>query len=597
MDIITVHGIRREQTWYNEFKDLKSFKEISDVKVTIFEYGYLTILQFLSPKHRRRVVREFETFYSQNFNPDNPPNLICHSFGTYVFFKTIQSYKVIKFNKVILCGSILNSKIDWKPFFDSGQIKYLMNDYGVLDNVVPLSGFIKNCGKSGKIGFVNIPQDYDHKFKQRKNYLDHNSYFLPVNMAVNWGNFFLEGDPTQISHRAANAKKIKYNTNILKPEVFKRLSGNINENPLEISSVCYKGKIDARGNYYAEYAINAIAISKISQYSITTSADSTYNSSTMDFQAFDAHGKRLDTSIENESNQMVTFLIHFDTIDKHSRVDLHYKFIWKHTMIISSTIGDTDHFVIKDIKKVEIILNFRGTLKSARFFVISSGAIVSQINAQTKKEKDKSTTYYLLFDNDQNHEGIIFYYEGMTIISTPSIKNIVKQISSEISIQKCMLDDIKNVYNIELSIEHSNAASEGILKQRLAMFNDGFLVAKNGNKIIGYVESVIWNDFNFESFDEIKNFPLHYDPNGDTLYVIFLAVAVGYRSKKIGFDLIGELERLSNRYGFKQIKLVAKDGLTSYYQKLGFEVIKDMPNFLVNNSGTKSTLMCKVIKN
>src|ERR1700744_1970867 len=95
--IITIHGIRTENSWSSALKRL--LKKRTNVEVVNFEYGYFTIFQFLSKKQRSRAIKAFQNFYADNFDEDNIPSIICHSFGTYILFSSIQKYESIKFDK------------------------------------------------------------------------------------------------------------------------------------------------------------------------------------------------------------------------------------------------------------------------------------------------------------------------------------------------------------------------------------------------------------------------------------------------------------------------------------------------------------------
>lgn len=592
MQIITIHGIRRQTKWYDEFKKLPHW-ENTGVKIENFEYGYFTMVQFLIPHYRRKVLREFQIYYSQNFNPNYPPNLICHSFGTYIFYSSIKKYKSIKFNKVILCGSILSRKIDWTSFFEANQVKYLLNDFGKLDSVVKFSSLIiRECGTSGQKGFLKVPEMYYNCFHQRDNYYEHSDYFLPLNMQENWAKLFIP------EKRFFNYKK-----DILRTEIIDRIYKNICNENIEYSLVEYFGRIDERGNYFAHYLKRGInrSVSDLNELILTTTADSTNTEEDMWFKACDINGKKIDANIKNDGMQNKTFIISFpESIKKDEEFGVQYHFRWKETINIVN--GDTDHFEIRDARDCTIRLNFTCALKSPRFFIVKDRNIVDEITPSHKTEKDKTTTYLTNYRNVSNNDGMIFYFEGGNIpkhtnkklrLPVHGKKNSTNQ--DKITITKCLPELIKDVYKIELGIEFGNAASEITLKQRLGMFQDGFLVAQQGNELIGYIESVIWEDREFETFEEIKNFPLHYNVNGDTLYIIFLGVKETKRKNGVGKRLIEACEKVAIKYGVKKIKLVAKDDLLHYYKKFGFSEVRELPYFLEERN-YKSVLMIKYLE-
>jgi ribosomal protein S18 acetylase RimI-like enzyme len=582
--IITIHGIRKQEEWDLTFKNLDAWSKKS-VDIINFDYGFLSIWGFLNPRRRNRIIADFQKFYSeQNFHSENLPHVVCHSFGSYIFYQSILKYSSIKFDKVILCGSILNHQLDWKPFIDSGQVQTIYNDYGILDWVVRHSRTVlKHGGKSGEVGFHNIAPPYKSKVINRKNYFEHSDYFLPQHMRDNWVQVLFPNN-------------FAYQREILRDDVIQRIYSNIEGRQSDLigSSVKYLARIDKEGHYYANYVISGSNQSNgnVSAYTISTTADSIQDFDEMDFQAIDSAGKLLD--VENIRNlvQNKHCKIHFnEIIHPGEGFTLSLRFMWKATISLKS--GDTDHFEIHGYKTVNISLNFPCRLRSARYYIVANHILIQQVEAITINERDGTFTYSLNYDNNANYDGVIFYFEGANMNQGSNNKSLISKIEN-VTISKCTLQDIADIYKIELDVEHSNAASEQTLKDRLQMFPDGFLVAKENGKIIGYVESVLWNNFEFSTFDEIKNFPLHYNVKGQTLYVIFIAVKEEFRRKGIAKLLLNEIEKVANKYGANTIQLVAKDDLVTLYNKSGFRSDKELANFLPN-SQYKSVLMHKSI--
>jgi len=229
-----------------------------------------------------------------------------------------------------------------------------------------------------------------------------------------------------------------------------------------------------------------------------------------------------------------------------------------------------------------------------RFYLIKGKSIVDELRLLRRKEKDGSVTYFLEFDNEEKSEGIIFYFDGQEeviksdgigYLSSPKI--VTSKDGKEFSIQKCNEEDIIEIYKIEQIIEKSNAATENILYERQKLFPEGFLVIKNSdNKIVGYLESVIWHDFKFCRFEDISDFSLHFSPYGDTLYIIFVAVHPKWRKQYLGLALVRTAVEFAKQYGVDKVKLVAKDSRIGLYQKCDFDFVKELPDFLEGVKGT-----------
>lgn len=586
MKVITIHGIRKQEPWDEKFKELPIWKD-SNVEVINFDYGYFGLRQFLTPWARKKVYKKFQEFYSTVINSGEPvPSVICHSFGTKILYYSLKMYGVIKFDKVILCGSILNTKTDWHPFFESGQLTYLLNDFGTVDDVVTLSRFVmRDCGNSGKKGFSKVPEKFRNSFHQKQNNFGHSDSFLPLHMTENWAKVLLP------------EKTFKYEKRILRNEIIDRIYSNIGDDKIEYSKISYKARIDEKGNYFATYQKNGVNKSgnQLAKYKVITTADSTSSIGDMYFQCYDEKENKLSVSENEDYAQNKSFFVHFDEIvNNNEDFSITYQFRWKETI---SGKGDTDHFEIRNARNITVVLNFKTKLKGAKYFIVKNRTIVSELKAFYTTERDSTHTYGLQYENAENSDGIIFYFEGSEILNNKTMRLLQqrKSLSTEdIEVSKCNPENIRDIYKIEVSVEHSNAATEITLKQRLSMFNDGFLIAKYKGQIAGYLESLIWNYREFDRFQEIKNFPIHYDPNGDEMYIIFLAVKEEYRKKGIAKRLLKDIEDVARKYDINCIKLVAKDDLVNFYKKAGYRDIRELPDFL-EGKVYKSVLMLKYL--
>lgn len=246
MKVITIHGIRRQFRWDEEFAVIPDLKS-HNIEVLNFDFGYFTIWQFLWPPSRNKIIDKFCKFYDDNIgNSKNLPCAVAHSFGTYVVFAAMNKYDVIKFDKVIFCGSILNSKLDFRKIFDNNQIQKLFNDHGHLDWFLKFTRIVigKKCGKAGKSGFLDIPAQYRERFVNRPNYKGHSDYFLTLHMQQNW-----------ITYLSETSNTFKFNKGILTNEVIERIYKNIEENKddFTVNEISFNARIDESGNYFAKY--------------------------------------------------------------------------------------------------------------------------------------------------------------------------------------------------------------------------------------------------------------------------------------------------------------------------------------------------------
>jgi len=595
MKIITVHGIRRTNRWYEHLPTIKETQE-HNIEILYFDYDYFSFRKFLRKKHRELIITKFCDFYNKNITDTaNPPSVIAHSFGTYIVYQAMKKYDVIKFNKIIFCGSILSENIDFRPLIRRKQFFALKNDHGTLEWYLKFTKRIidKDCGQAGKIGFLDIPIDKQQMILNSENYKSHSEYFLPLHMQINWMTFLTNG-----------LMKYSYNPELLKPNIIERIYENINftQEKFLVNSINFFARIDSDGNYYAKYEKQGVNETNTSiQYlKFTTTADGFHNADVMNFMAYDKENDKLNTTIEKDINHQKVFKIFLNhPANAKEIISVKYYFCWYKTINLN---GDTDHWSIKNIRNIFISINFPCELHVPKILVIKDKRVIDQFLPSKTIEKNNTFSYQFRYDNFANNDGIIFYFEG----SAPQpllIEKIYKNNEFSIdgrkdtySITRATESDIKGIYNIEVDIEHSNAASEETLSNRRKMFNEGFLVVKHKkkNKIVGYIETIIWNEKKFEKFEEISNFPLHFNIKGSSLYVIFIAVDKAYRKKGIATRMLAEIEGVARKYNISNIRLVAKDELVDFYAKVNYSEIKELPNFLKNKE-YKSILMEKKI--
>ncbi len=141
-------------------------------------------------------------------------------------------------------------------------------------------------------------------------------------------------------------------------------------------------------------------------------------------------------------------------------------------------------------------------------------------------------------------------------------------------------EDIPGIHALETVIEGPGAASRTALEERLQMFRDGSLVVKCDDRVVGYLQSTIWKNTVFARFAEICDFAKWHRNDGDELYLIFLGVHPKFRSNGLAGHLLACLTKLGKFYGLRRITLVAKNHLIPFYERNGFQTVKELPDFL-----------------
>lgn len=598
MKVITIHGIRRQNRFNESLSSLKSVTE-NNIEIIPFDFGYFKLIKFLCPWTREAVVDEFCQFYSNLFiNDDTPPSAIAHSFGTYVIYRAMERQKHIKFTTIILCGSILNSKTDFRSIINNNQFKNIYNDHGRKEWFLKVTRLCINkyCGNAGKVGFKDIPKNHQARIINRVNYFSHSDYFLDINMDKEW-----------IATLLQNKVKYNYKKSILRDEVIERIYKNQESSnyPFKILKAEHFARIDKDRTYFAKSKITVTNDKNeiIDSYSFVTTADGTNEGEEMNISILDENDNKLYFKLETDVPNLKKVNVSLDRQLKYGETQvLNHYFTWDKTITFK---GDTDHWATRNINSISLQLNFPYKLHNPRIYNIKGRQIIQEHTPTMKNELDETFTYIHEFANTNQTDGLIFYFDGH---NNPSIKhssNIFKPQHSgkrgkskslsqrgKVTIERASLNDIEQIYDIEKQVELRNAAEHSVLKSRLNMFNDSIYVVKTNNKIVSYIECLIWNRKPFKTFSEISHFPVHYNVNGSSLYVIFLATHPSHRKKGYAGQLLNKIDQIAIKYNTKEICLVAKDDLVNFYKKFNFQEHMELPDFLKGRQ-YKSILMTK----
>src|SRR5438105_3841065 len=83
-----------------------------------YDFGRYGIHKFLCPSSNNKAVEEFYEWYNSIIKDRNydinakdylkRPSIVAHSLGSYLVGMCMLKYPEVKFDKIILCGSILS---------------------------------------------------------------------------------------------------------------------------------------------------------------------------------------------------------------------------------------------------------------------------------------------------------------------------------------------------------------------------------------------------------------------------------------------------------------------------------------------------------
>lgn len=164
--LVTVHGLLSSAEWNKEIAPIAS-SEGWIIAPYIYKGNGPQLL--VSRRQRDKAVDSFrEWIYelSDRFSyPEENISIIAHSFGTYILASYLEGFESspVKFNGIILTGSIINSNFNWEKHRGKNIGRVLneitTNDQWVKlltnDNIKKLWGMDKLMGKSGVDGFYN----------------------------------------------------------------------------------------------------------------------------------------------------------------------------------------------------------------------------------------------------------------------------------------------------------------------------------------------------------------------------------------------------------------------------------------------------------
>jgi pimeloyl-ACP methyl ester carboxylesterase len=158
--VVLIHGIRTSGWWGSRVA--VTFERKTSATVIPLKYGYFDLLRFLCPFRIcrngpiERLRREIEGIRQKY--PDARLIVFAHSFGTYALSKILLENPYFKFNRVILCGSIIAEKFDWRRVEDqilaTNKRDGIINECGLRDVWPVLAKSLSfGYGASGTYGF------------------------------------------------------------------------------------------------------------------------------------------------------------------------------------------------------------------------------------------------------------------------------------------------------------------------------------------------------------------------------------------------------------------------------------------------------------
>ncbi|MTI71599.1 MAG: GNAT family N-acetyltransferase [Firmicutes bacterium] len=176
---------------------------------------------------------------------------------------------------------------------------------------------------------------------------------------------------------------------------------------------------------------------------------------------------------------------------------------------------------------------------------------------------------------------------------------------NKINFRKATLGDIKDIMKIEKdSFDNNIIEQEHVFKERIRIFNDGFLVATLNNKVIGYICSELWNfndDLNIDAFRLGHSISECHINNGNELYISSMGLLKEYRGFGYGSNMFNFLinKHKSNSNKIKSVILLVSyefKKAKQMYEKQGFRELFEVKSaFRFNSNNVQSGLVMRKI--
>lgn len=140
---------------------------------------------------------------------------------------------------------------------------------------------------------------------------------------------------------------------------------------------------------------------------------------------------------------------------------------------------------------------------------------------------------------------------------------------NQVSIREVKEEDVRSCHQIEfLCFEPSEAATLEKIRCRQQQYPEGFLVAELENEIVGFINSGATNepDLSDEEFKDL----IGHDPEGKNLVIFSVAIKPDYQKAGISRRLMEVFLKRAKTQNKKEVFLLCKAHLITYYEKLGF---------------------------
>ena len=200
--VLITHGIRDHAHWTENARDELLSKNINS---SIFRYGWVDVFKFafrisIREKYATELLNRLNTVIHDNRHKNI--SIAVHSFGSIVLARALELAETanysIELDAIILNGSILPSKYNWKRFTNSGKnngvtIRRVLNICGQNDCLPVVAKYlVPGAGYSGTFFFSD--NYINNIINIRISDAGHSRILDKKYVKKFWGRYLLDGD-------------------------------------------------------------------------------------------------------------------------------------------------------------------------------------------------------------------------------------------------------------------------------------------------------------------------------------------------------------------------------------------------------------------
>ncbi len=212
--VLVLHGMNTRGTWQEELSWLISRSYRRMIPVAIYKYGIIrpgVLFRWRQRMLVRGLAAKIRSLSGQAAGSGygGKPDVIAHSFGTWMIAHALSSERSIRIGRLILLGCIVRPDFDWNQLVTSGQVGQILNHGASRDIWARIAQFvIPDSGPGGRRGFpppvVNVMAEGLH----HSDYFDPESRMRDLFTRV-WQRFLawetVPPLPDQVAHRSWKA--------------------------------------------------------------------------------------------------------------------------------------------------------------------------------------------------------------------------------------------------------------------------------------------------------------------------------------------------------------------------------------------------------